>query len=190
MSKNETSGQESDGRTDRQPAHRNELAAAADEKTLKRARWEHLRLAACPGARHVNITNYSHGVQAARSGEHTYTVSIAQDGLPTGCTCPADKYQPGPCKHAVACAADREVLDEAMHDGSAPSTDADANQPVATDGGVTVGDPETCEQCGREGVESYVCDECADAADERRDDDIAGSERADFGGGEGGVDSL
>ena len=136
MSKNETSGQETDEPT--RPAHRNELAAAADEKTLKRARWEHLRLVACPGARHVNVTNYSYGVQAARSGEHTYTVSIGQDGLPTGCTCPADEYQPGPCKHVVACAADREVLDEAMHGDSTasdPSTDANANPAIATDGG-------------------------------------------------------
>ena len=193
MSNDVTSGQESGGRTDRQPAHRNELAAAADEKTLKRARWEHLRLAACPGARHVNVTNYSYGVQAARSGEHTYTVSIGPDGLPTGCTCPAAKYQSGPCKHVVAVAADRAVLDEAMHGGSEPSTDADAdaNQAIATDGGAPVDEPETCEQCGREGVESYVCDECAEAADERRDDDVAGSERADFGGGESsGVDEL
>ena len=113
MSNDETSGQETSG-NDRQPAHRNELAGAADEKTRKRSRWEHLRLAACPSARHVNVTNYSYGVQAARSGEHTYTVSIGRDGLPTGCTCPADEYQPGPCKHVVACAGDREVLDEAM----------------------------------------------------------------------------
>ena len=95
MSNDETSGQETSG-NDRQPAHRNELAGAADEKTRKRSRWEHLRLAACPSARHVNVTNYSYGVQAARSGEHTYTVSIGRDGLPTGCTCPADEYQPGP----------------------------------------------------------------------------------------------
>ena len=92
-------------------------------------------------------------------------------------------------KHAVACAADREVLNEAMHGSSEPSTDANANQLVATDGGRD-SDPETCEQCGREGVESYVCDECADAADERRDDDVSGSEPADFGGGPSGVDSL
>ena len=95
MSNDETSGQETSG-NDRQQAHRNELAAAVDEKTLKRARWEHLRLAACPGARHVNVTNYASGVEAARSGEHTYTVSVGRDGLPTECTCPAAKYQPGP----------------------------------------------------------------------------------------------
>ena len=103
MKNDETSGQETSD-TVRQPAHRNELAGTADEKTLKRARWEHPRLAACPGARHVNVTNCACGVEAARSGEHTYTVSIGRDGLPTECTCPADEYQPGPCKHVVAVA--------------------------------------------------------------------------------------
>jgi hypothetical protein len=44
----------------------------------------------------VNVTNYASGVEAARSGEHTYTVSVGWDGLPTECTCPADEYQPGP----------------------------------------------------------------------------------------------
>jgi uncharacterized Zn finger protein len=58
-------------------------------------------------------------------------------GQPTDCTCPAAEYQPGPCKHIVAVAADRAVLDEAMHGGSEPSTDDDANtnQAIATDGG-------------------------------------------------------
>ena len=91
----------------------------------------------------------------------------------------------------MAVAGDRAVLDEAMHGDSDPSTNADANQPVATDGGESVDEPETCEQCGREGVESYVCGQCADAADDRRDDDVTGSERADFGGGESsGVNEL
>jgi predicted peroxiredoxin len=81
-----------------------------------------------------------------------------------------------------------------MHGGSDSvrqytEADDDANQAVATDGGWDP-DPEMCEQCGREGVESYVCDECADAADERRDDDMSGSERPDFGGGPSGVDEL
>ena len=71
-----------------------------------------------------------------------------------------------------------------------PAETVDRGEPVATDGGAPVDEPETCAQCGREGVEGYVCELCAAAADDRRDDDIAGSERADFGGGEGGVDSL
>ena len=49
MKNDETSGQETSD-TVRQPAHRNELAGMADEKTRKRSRGEHLRLAACPGA--------------------------------------------------------------------------------------------------------------------------------------------
>ena len=185
MNANETSGQETDEPT--RPAHRNELAAAADEQTLKRARWEHLRLAACPGTGRVNVCNLSYGVH--EKADHTYTVTVER-GEPTDCTCPAATYQSGPCKHVVAVAADREVLDEAMHGDSEPSTDDDANQAVVTDGGRDP-DPETCEQCGREGVEHYVCAECAEAADERRDDDVSGTERADFGGGESsGVDEL
>ena len=116
MSKNETSGQESSG-TDRQPAHRNELAAVADEQTLKRARWEPLRLAACPGTGRVNVCNLSYGVH--EKADHTYTVTVDR-GQPTDCTCPAASYQSGPCKHVVAVAADREVLEEAMHGGSDP----------------------------------------------------------------------
>ena len=91
MNANATSGQETDEPT--RPAHRNELAAAADEKTLKRARWEHLRLAACPGARHVNVCNLSYGVH--EKADHTYTVTVER-GQPTDCTCPAATYQSGP----------------------------------------------------------------------------------------------
>lgn len=116
MSTNTSSGQESGGRTDPQPAHRNELAAAASEKTLKRARWEHLRLTACPGTGRVNVCNVSYGVQA--KADHTYTVTVER-GEPTDCTCSAATYQSGPCKHAVAVAGDQGVLDEAgAADGS------------------------------------------------------------------------
>ena len=153
MSENETSGQETDEPT--RPAHRNELAAAADEQTRKRARWEHLRLAACPGTGRVNVCNLSYGVH--EKADHTYTVTVER-GQPTDCTCPAAEYQSGLCKHVVAVAADRAVLDEAMHGGSDSvrqytEADADANQAVATDGGAPVDELETCEQCGREGVE-------------------------------------
>ena len=139
MNANETSGQETDEPT--RPAHRNELAAAADEKTLKRARWEHLRLAACSGTGRVNVCNLSYGVH--EKADHTYTVTVER-GQPTDCTCPAAKYQSGPCKHVVAVAADRAVLDEAMHGGSDSvrqytEADDDANPAIVTDGG-TVGE--------------------------------------------------
>jgi hypothetical protein len=60
-------------------AHRNELAAAADEKTLRRARWEYLRLAACPGTGCVNVCNLSYGVR--EKADHTYTVTVERDPL-------------------------------------------------------------------------------------------------------------
>ena len=135
----------------------------------------------------MNVCNLSYGVR--EKADHTYTVTVER-GQPTDCPCPAAEYQSGPCKHVVAVAADREVLDKAMHGDSDPSTDADANQAVATDGGESVDEPETCEQCGHEGVESYVCGQYTDAADDRRDD-VTGTESADFGGGESsGVDEL
>ena len=81
MNGNAISGKEVSG-IDRQSAHRNELADAATEKTLKRDRWESLRFAACLGAGRVNVCNYSYGVKAARLGDHTYTVTV-EHGEPT-----------------------------------------------------------------------------------------------------------
>ena len=144
-----------------EPAHRNEFAAAADEQTRKRARWEHMRLTACPGTGRVTVCNLSYGVH--ERADHTYTVTDER-GQPTDCTCPAAKYQSGACKHVVAVAADRAVLDEAMHGGSDPSTDADANQAIAIDGGER--EPNmTCEadDCGRRYNhvnEGPACPEC------------------------------
>lgn len=100
----------------------NALAAAATEKTRKRARWEHFRFAACSGANYVNVTNYSYGVQAARAGEHTYSVRL-QNGTPVECGCPADKWQP-PCKHRVALADAPDVITEAAGTEASAGTNA------------------------------------------------------------------
>lgn len=154
---------------ERQPAHRNELAAAASEKTLKRARWENLQMGACAGAKRVNVANYSYGEPALRTTEHTYTVTI-EAGQPIDCTCPAAEYQPGPCKHAVAVADAPDVIDEAM---GALSTDDGADRAVATDGG-----QETCDRCSTALADAHaepagytvettdgeeLCPDCADA---------------------------
>jgi hypothetical protein len=118
--------------TEPQPATRNELAGAATKKTLKktlkRARWEHLCFAACPGTKRVNVTNYSYGVAAVWTGEHTYTVTLAPDSQPESCTCPTAEYRPGPCKHAVAVADAPDVIAEA------------AAQASFTDGHIAVGE--------------------------------------------------
>ena len=144
-----------------EPAHRNEFAAAADEQTRKRARWEHMRLTACPGTGRVTVCNLSYGVH--ERADHTYTVTVER-GQPTDCTCPAAEHQSGACKRVVTVAADRAVLDEAMHGGSDPLTDANANQVIATDGGGR--EPNmTCENddCGRRYNhvnEGPACPEC------------------------------
>ncbi|WP_224338153.1 SWIM zinc finger family protein [Haloprofundus halobius] len=53
--------------------------------------------------------------------EHEYTVEVS-DGIPAFCTCPADRKYSGACKHRVAVAIRRPVLEAAMNR-------------VATDGG-------------------------------------------------------
>jgi hypothetical protein len=83
---------------------------AADEKTVKRARWEHLRLAACPGANRVNVCNLSYGVQA--KADHTHTVAV-RHGMPTECTCKSFEYRSGFCKHMLAVADKPYAIDAA-----------------------------------------------------------------------------
>jgi hypothetical protein len=91
--------------------------------TEKRAKWEHLRIVACDGAGYANVTNYSYGVQAARAGEHTYSVELA-DAEPVSCGCPAFEYQPGDCKHMITVSNEPDVI-----------TAATAAKQVAADGG-------------------------------------------------------
>jgi len=42
--------------------------------------------------------------------EHTYAVNIDESGETSACSCPADEYQPGPCKHRLAVESERAVL--------------------------------------------------------------------------------
>jgi hypothetical protein len=162
MNANATSGQEASESVDEQ-----------------RARWERFTMIVLDGdgGGYVNVRNDSHGDDA---GAHIYSVAV-ENGEATGCSCPHAVHRGAHCKHQVAVENRPLVVSSATAAGASPAG-------VATDGGR---DPDhRCEQCGREDVESYVCDECADANDDRRDDDIAGSERADFGGGPSGVDEL
>ena len=70
---------------------------AADESVEKRANWESFAFAV-PVEGKVNVANESHADPAA----HTYTVDVDEAGRASACTCPADEYQPGRCKHRVA----------------------------------------------------------------------------------------
>lgn len=76
------------------------------EKTGKRA--THEALALTPGKGYVEVANESH----AEGDAHTYRVDL-QGGIPFACTCPADEYHAGACKHRVRVALSPAVIDAA-----------------------------------------------------------------------------
>ena len=76
---------------------------------------ETFAFAAVPDAGRVNVANLSYGENEA--ADHTYTVSVDDRGhATTSCTCPADTYHSGKCKHREAVEEDREVLAAAAPD--------------------------------------------------------------------------
>lgn len=70
----------------------------ATAETVQRAEAESYTFAPAAAGR-VNVRNDSHD----DPGGHIYTVMLL-DGLPARCTCPADRYHDGACKHRVALA--------------------------------------------------------------------------------------
>lgn len=58
----------------------------------------------------MQVRNESHADPAA----HEYQVTVT-DGVPTACTCPADEHGDGACKHRIAVAIRRPVLDVATN---------------------------------------------------------------------------
>ncbi|WP_415383008.1 SWIM zinc finger family protein [Halosimplex sp. TS25] len=89
-------------------------------RVAKRAQYEAFEFSLVAG--NVSIRNGSH----ANPSEHEYLVTV-EDGLPIECTCPADDHYEGACKHRVAVAIRRPLLDAV--------TAADGSQSVAADGG-------------------------------------------------------
>jgi hypothetical protein len=97
MSTNTTTHVKADASTDEFPL----AEYAISPKTVKRAQWENLQVAACQGTNHRNVCNYSHGGE--EKADHTHTVTI-ENGMPVECTCGAFTYNNGLCKHCLACA--------------------------------------------------------------------------------------
>jgi hypothetical protein len=132
MTTNATTQVKADALTDEFPLAEYAISA----KTIKRARWENLQVAACQGTNHLNVCNYSHGVE--EKADHTHTVTI-ENGMPVECTCAAFTYNQGLCKHCLAVAADPEAMDTAEAE---TEEQTDANEPTTetavTDGGTTV----------------------------------------------------
>lgn len=88
------------------------------DKARKRAQTEEMEFdVPMPGI--VVVTNVSH------DSAHSVNVS---EGVPNSCSCKADEYQPGACKHRVAVAIRNPVL-------VAADRGSGAEKAVATDGG-------------------------------------------------------
>ncbi|WP_135365018.1 SWIM zinc finger family protein [Halosimplex halophilum] len=119
-------------------------------RVAKRAQYEAFEFSLSPGG--ITVRNGSH----ANPSEHEYLVRI-EDGIPVVCDCPADEHYEGACKHRVAVAIRRPVLNAA---GT-----ADGAQPVAPDGGrvtTQAGEkPDTDPlQDGRDVRDEEECSEC------------------------------
>lgn len=89
-------------------------------RTVKRAQYEALEFAL--SADGVQVRNNSH----ANPEDHEYLVEVAE-GVPTACNCPADAKYDGACKHRIAVAIRRPILDavrrqQLVADGGVSST--------------------------------------------------------------------
>ncbi|WP_226479873.1 SWIM zinc finger family protein [Natrinema amylolyticum] len=85
-------------------------------RTAKRAQYEAFEYTLTPTG--VRVRNGSH----AKPKEHEYVVTVT-NGLPIACECPADDHYEGACKHRVAVAICRPILE------------AVTQQQLTTDGG-------------------------------------------------------
>jgi len=75
-------------------------------RILKRAQYEAMEFALAPDGVQVRNDSYTN------PDEHEYLVEV-EDELPTSCTCPADETYSGACKHRVAVAIRRPILEVA-----------------------------------------------------------------------------
>jgi len=91
-------------------------------RVIKRAQYEAFEFTIDVDG--VLVRNASH----ANPDEHEYVVTV-EDGLPTECECPADANYDGACKHRVAVAIRRPILDATVDRHLA----ADGGTPVSAD---------------------------------------------------------
>jgi hypothetical protein len=106
-------------------------------RVVKRAQYEAFEFTVL--GRDIQVRNCSH----ANPADHEYLVTVC-DGLPVACSCPADARFDGACKHRVAVAIRRPVLDAAsegrhrthLTDGGQQTTaptHTQADNPTATE---------------------------------------------------------
>ena len=83
------------------------------DRVAKRAQWESFEFS-LGGPGHIKLRNCSH----ADPSDHTYIVHV-EAGETTECTCPADEYRSGRCKHRAAVESN-----DALLSADSASTDA------------------------------------------------------------------
>lgn len=124
------------------------------DKAAKRAQNEEMEFDV-PTAGVVVVTNVSH--------DSAHSVNV-EDGVPVGCSCKADQYHQGACKHRVAVAINAPVLEAA----SASRSDGTEKRALA-DGGTVVSEtkpPESdVETTHADGCENPECEGLASDAD-------------------------
>ncbi|PCR92665.1 hypothetical protein CP557_08085 [Natrinema ejinorense] len=98
-------------------------------RTAKRAQYEAFEYTLTPAG--VRVRNGSH----AKPEEHEYVVTVT-NGLPIACECPADDHYEGACKHRVAVAIRRPIIQ------------AVTQQQLTTDGGRPLGSHERTDHSG------------------------------------------
>ncbi|QLH79937.1 SWIM zinc finger family protein [Halosimplex rubrum] len=117
----------------------------------KRAQYEAFEFTLSHGG--VQVRNGSH----EHPSEHEYLVRI-DDGVPVSCSCPADKHYEGACKHRVAVAIRRPLIDAIADratgktvapDGGRIETATDSNNEERTA-------DEACSEC----LDDFPCWEC------------------------------
>ncbi len=92
------------------------------KRVAKRAQYEAFDISLCGSD--ILVRNESH----ANPANHEYTVTV-EKGVPVSCSCPADSRFDGACKHRVAVAIRRSLLDTLAQI-------QDGNPPIAGDGGI------------------------------------------------------
>lgn len=102
------------------------------DTTEERAQTEELEFDVPMGGV-VVVTNVDH--------DSAHTVNIAA-GMPVSCSCKADTYHDGACKHRIACAMHESVIEAAMV--------GDQERPIP-DGGEVVLDAETPDETSETG---------------------------------------
>jgi len=116
------------------------------DKTAKRAQWEAFEFTLLEDG-DVTVVNGSYD----KPEEHSYTIHC-EGNIPTDCTCPAWEYQEGACKHMLAVAIRKPVLN------------AVTAKPTRADGGAVVEDRETIdsedEECECDDLGGFPCWPC------------------------------